>query len=144
MSPRPKRYRIVERPPAIKGFRPIGSRHCVGRDVQLLYEEYEALKLADYLHCTHAEAASRMDVSRPTFTRIYDDARKKVALAFVESRPLMIIGGQVQFSEAWFFCKACSNTFAPVDPETFDGIGCPLCGHVRPELYTGDNKSATG
>lgn len=133
MSPRPKKFRKVEKPPTIKGFRPMGSRHCFGSEVEMHFEEFEALKLSDYDKLTHDEASQKMDVSRPTFTRIYEEARRKVATAFVENRPLIIEGGQVQFSEDWFICKHCKNTYAPVDKAQFDGVSCPLCSAARPE-----------
>lgn len=136
MSPRPKRYRKVDRPPAITGFRPMGSRQCFGQEVILHFEEYESVKLADYDMCTHAQAAEKMGVSRPTFTRIYEAARQKIAQAFVEGRPLMIRGGQAQFTEEWYHCTGCGNDFTPVYDPSWDGMACPICGYLEPERLT--------
>ena len=66
--------------------------------VVLLYEEYEALRLADYDALKHDEAAVKMKVSRPTFARIYENVRKKIAKAFVESRPIKFDAGCAYFS----------------------------------------------
>ncbi|MBE0642013.1 MAG: DUF134 domain-containing protein [Bacteroidales bacterium] len=139
MSPRPKRYRKVERPPVIKGFRPFGSRQCFGLEVSLHFEEFESLKLADYDQCTHAQAAEKMGVSRPTFTRIYEEARRKIALAFVEGRPLHIRGGQAEFSEEWYHCRACQNDFTPVHDALWKAADCPICGSSEPERLTSDH-----
>ncbi len=117
----------------------MGSRQCMGAEVLLHFEEYEALRLADYDLCTHAMAAERMGVSRPTFTRIYEEARRKVSTAFVESRPLLIEGGQVEFGESWFHCRECGNTFAPVGGAAWDKDICPLCQGPEPEPLTSDN-----
>lgn len=138
LSPRPKRYRKVEKPPPVKGFRPTGSRTCFGKEVVMLYEEYEALRLSDYDKKTHEVASRCMDVSRPTFTRIYEKARSKVATAFVENRPIVIEGGNVQFTDEWYYCMKCRNTYAPVDHSSFDGLTCPLCGDEMPTRMAGN------
>lgn len=46
--PRPKRSRKVFRPPLISGFLPFGSSAGSSGGISLLYEEYEAMRLADY------------------------------------------------------------------------------------------------
>jgi predicted DNA-binding protein (UPF0251 family) len=111
----------------------MGSRHCLGAELLLHFEEFEALKLSDYDRLTHEQAAAKMDVSRPTFTRIYESARRKVATAFVENRPLMVEGGQVQFRDDWYRCPECRNTFAPVDKQKEAMRHCPLCEHPDPQ-----------
>jgi predicted DNA-binding protein (UPF0251 family)/predicted Fe-Mo cluster-binding NifX family protein len=66
--------------------------------IDILFEEYEALRLADYVGLKHDEAAEKMNVSRPTFARIYESVRKKIAMAFVESRPIHFEVGSAFFS----------------------------------------------
>ncbi len=60
--------------------------------ITLLAEEVEALYLMDLLELYQEEAASKMEVSRPTFARIIKSARHKVALA--------ILGGQTLHLES--------------------------------------------
>ena len=79
--------------------------------VVLLYEEYEAIRLADHQHLTQEEAAEKMHVSRPTFTRIYDKARKTMAEALVECKAILIEGGSAEFSEEWFRCGDCHRIY---------------------------------
>ena len=62
-------------------------------EVRLRFEEYEAIRLIDHDGLTQAGAAERMGISRPTCTRIYNRARKLLARALVEARPLSIGGG---------------------------------------------------
>jgi len=76
--PRPKRNRRMHQPPILRGFKPFGAPPALNDAVNMLFEEYESLRLADYDNLTQEEAAKRMNVSRPTFTRIYDRARKKL------------------------------------------------------------------
>ena len=93
--PRPKRKRTIFSLPLVKGFRPFGNEQQHSENIVLLIEEYEALKLADYNILTQEEAAGKMNVSRPTFTRIYEKARQKIAQALVEGKVILIEGGNV-------------------------------------------------
>ena len=95
MSTRIRRPRKILSPPPIKGFKPYGIDPNVKASessVNLLFEEYEALRLCDYDGLNHHESSLMMDVSRPTFTRIYAAALRKVATAFVEGRQIAIEG----------------------------------------------------
>ncbi|MFA8298789.1 MAG: DUF134 domain-containing protein [Hyphomicrobiales bacterium] len=109
MSPRPKRKRHILRPPFVKGYAPLYV-DLENRDhVTMLFEEYEAIRLADYLSLSHEEAAKSMRVSRPTFTRIYEQARKKVSRFLVENSVLEFVGGDVVLDEQWTHCSKCEN-----------------------------------
>lgn len=123
--PRPKRSRKVFRPPLISGFLPFGSSAGSSGGISLLYEEYEAMRLADYEGLTQQEAAGRMEVSRPTFSRIYDLARQKLAKALVEGLTLTIEGGSILFDEDWYRCNNCQTAFSPSGKTTF--VVCPVC-----------------
>jgi len=93
------------------GFKPFGAPMRENACETLLMDEYESIKLTDYQNLTQEEAAKFMDVSRPTFTRIYEVARKKVAKAFVESRVIIVEGGEVDFAQDWYKCASCNSTF---------------------------------
>jgi len=142
MSPRLKTIRKVLNPPVIKGFKPYGhgSELRDTEPVNLLFEEYEALRLCDYDRCNHHEASVIMGVSRPTFTRIYASALQKISRAFVEGRQMSIDGGKVYFDSDWYRCSSCLCYFN--NPEKNIVIeNCPRCGHhdVIPfDLTTGD------
>ncbi len=129
MSPRIKVLRKVSNLPVIKGFKPYGIES--GKQnlefVNLLYEEYEALRLSDYDILNHHQASVMMGVSRPTFTRIYASALQKIAKAFVEGRQISIEGGKVYFDSNWYHCKKCGCYFN--NPEKEKPVeNCPLCG----------------
>jgi predicted DNA-binding protein (UPF0251 family) len=129
MSPRPKRKRILTEPPSVSGFVPESGDYSSAREdsVILHFEEYEALRLADYEHLTQMEASQRMQVSRPTFTRIYESARKKVAKAFVENKRISIEGGHVAFDAAdWYRCENCGSVFKRETGHKTKA--CPVCG----------------
>lgn len=88
--PNRRRVRKIGKPPAMEGYKPFGVPMRELESVILTVEEYESLRLADYEDLTHEEAALRMDVSRPTFTRLYDKARKNIAKAFAEGKAIII------------------------------------------------------
>ena len=117
-------------PPLIKGMSVTGVRGRKSNEIFLLVEEYEAIRLLDYQMLNQEQAARCMKVSRPTLTRIYDQARQKVASAFVEGRSIVIKGGAVTFEEEWYTCHHCRTKFEgkhnhqPVCPECrSDDIG---------------------
>ncbi|MFA5202162.1 MAG: DUF134 domain-containing protein, partial [Bacteroidales bacterium] len=99
--PRPKKLRKINGIPHFKGFKPIGDQP-EEPPVFLNLEEYEAIRLSDFEFLAQEESAKAMNVSRPTFTRIYESARRKVALAFVKGRPIVFEGGKIYFDSKWF------------------------------------------
>jgi uncharacterized protein len=138
---RQKRLRKMTNPPRFKGFRPFGFYGQEGEPVILLYEEYEVIRLLDYEDLSQVEAAVIMEVSRPTLTRIYLSARKKVATAFTEARPLTIDGGRVFFDSDWYRCLFCNSTFNNpgklIMPES-----CPVCGGNKIDHITENQVKA--
>lgn len=121
--PRPKRHRSMETPPLMNGFKPFGTPVNQAESVFLLMEEYESLRLADYENFSQEQAAERMDISRPTFARIYDKARKTIAKAFVEGKAIFIEGGNVAFTSDWYRCAKCNHTFVSNKKKE----NCPNC-----------------
>lgn len=134
---RPKKVRVMSCLPAISGFKPYGfnGKKTSKGAVFMLCEEYEALRLNDYEKCNQTQAAKIMQVSRPTFTRIYLSAREKIALAFMEGRRIIIEGGKVEYDKDWFLCNDCKCSFNKID-ENIDI--CPLCGKKNIEEYSSE------
>lgn len=123
--PRKITLRKVVEPPRFKGYRPYGINTKSKEKVELLYEEYEAIKLADYDNMHHKEAAVLMGISRPTFARIYEAARQKIATAFVEGKEIKSVYGNVVFDEDWYVCSKCHARFNI--PEGAQADKCPAC-----------------
>lgn len=115
--PNRRRYRRIEGPPRMEGFKPFGVPMRELESVVMSIEEYEALRLADYENLTHEEAAKKMNISRPTFTRLYDKARKNVAKAFVEGKAILMQGGTFISGEYWYRCNSCHETIVSPTPE---------------------------
>lgn len=68
---------------------------AMGRS-EMTLEEFETLRLIDYLDCTQEECAEQMGVARTTVQAVYQSARKKVASMLVEGRSLSICGGSYE------------------------------------------------
>jgi len=123
--PRRTRLRKVVAPPEFKGYKPYGTHKVSNEHIELLYEEYEAIKLSDYDLMNHKEASELMGVSRATFARIYESARRKIAMAFVETKEIRTVFGNTQMDESWFLCNACHARFTI--PKTLKQEICPMC-----------------
>ena len=123
--PRRKRMRRVVAPPGFRGYKPYGNRSERKEHVDLLYEEYESIKLADYDLMNHQEASQLMGVSRATFARVYESARRKIARALVETREIRSVFGNAALDESWRICGECNARFNI--PKTIDTLRSPLC-----------------
>jgi len=89
---RPKKYRIVRQDPKINQFSPRGRP---GRpdEVELSMDEFEALRLSDYMGLPQEESAQSMHISQQTFSRILKKARKSLAAGLIKGATIKIQGG---------------------------------------------------
>jgi predicted DNA-binding protein (UPF0251 family) len=104
---RPLKNRKISNPPKMLGFKPFGMPMCQIEPVILKYEEYESIRLVNYDDLHQDQAAEQMNVSRPTFTRIYNKALKQIAKSFVEGKAIEIEGGNYLLDKEWYRCKKC-------------------------------------
>jgi predicted DNA-binding protein (UPF0251 family) len=65
---------------------PLGHRDFI----TLSKDEIEAIRLADFEGLYQEEAAKEMEISRPTFSRILNNGRKKIATALLEGKAIEI------------------------------------------------------
>jgi len=115
---RPKQCRKIVSPPLMSGFKPFGIPRSMIKEVILLYDEYESIRLLDYEGLLQEEAAEKMNISRPTLTRIYENARKTIAKAFVEGETIIIEGGNVHFGTIWYRCRKCNKLIEGIENHT--------------------------
>jgi len=83
----PKPIKLGARPP-ISTFLPHPQTRLA--PIYLEPAELEALRLVDLEGLSQEDAGLRMEVSRGTVWRLLQSARKKVAQALTEGRPLLI------------------------------------------------------
>jgi predicted DNA-binding protein (UPF0251 family) len=90
---RPKKERCVKFNPEVVYFKPRGVPLRGLGEVCLTVDEIEAMRLADLEGLNHEHAGENMNVSRQTFGRIIQEARKKTADALINGKALRIEGG---------------------------------------------------
>ena len=108
---RPEKHRIVFTPPIFTEFKPSGIAGRMLENEELSLDEFEALRLADYEGMSHAEASLEMEISRSTFTRLLEKARKKLISFIINGKKLTIDGGKIHFKKNIIKCNNCGNLF---------------------------------
>ncbi len=123
---RPKKERIVKRPPLYSSFKPTGIMRSELQRITMSLDEYEAVRLADYMQMDHKEASVEMEISRSTFTRLLEKARKKLSSLLIEGKELCIEGGIVHFSGNLIRCESCGRMYHTGFEAEMNL--CPHCG----------------
>lgn len=133
---RPRKCRRVWFEPGITYFKPRGVPLADLEEVSLAVDELEAIRLNDVEKLGQKEAAEKMDISQPTFHRLLESARKKIADALVNGKAIKIHGGNYEMVARKFKCHDCGKEW-----EESYGTGrpdkCPVCSstniHRAPE-----------
>lgn len=130
--PRPQSSRKIKSPPPMMGYRPFGIEKCRQDSVKLKYEEFESIKLINYRMMLQEEASAEMNISRPTFTRLYNRALRAVAKAFAEGKCIEIEGGNYSMENEWYRCRRCKKVFEGVeDHPRCAGCISPRCDEIQ-------------
>lgn len=143
--PRPRRFRRVWFEPNVTYFKPAGTRLIDLEDSILTVDEFEALRLKDFLSLEQEKAAKKMNISQPTFHRLLLTARKKIADAIVNGKAIKIQGGNFKMVEqrkrmrrrmGWggpansCVCPQCGYEEAKVRGTPCASKKCPKCGNL--------------
>ena len=85
---------------ALPEFTQFGPEPRGGKDreeglILLGVDEFEVIRLIDYMGFTQEQCAERMNVARTTVARMYDAARCKIAEMLVRGKKLAITGSKV-------------------------------------------------
>ena len=110
--PRPRKCRRVCCLPRNPGFLP--SNPGEGEEILLAVDEYETIRLIDREGISQEECGACMGIARTTVQQIYTTARRKIADALVEGRPLRIAGGDYQLCEGDEACCGCCLRHRPI------------------------------
>ena len=92
MSPRPKKPRQCDcshRPTGLV-MKPAGVPTKDLQKTILEFDEIEALRLCDGYGLSQAEAGEKMGISRGTVQRLVKSGRKKIVIAVIEGKALVI------------------------------------------------------
>ena len=90
--------------PEITYFKPAGIPLANLQEIRLSVEEAEAIRLKDMEGLEQEECAQRMNISRPTFSRVLTSARQKMADALLTGKAIRIGGGNFEMAVRRFRC----------------------------------------
>ncbi len=126
---RPAKLRCVAQFPSVGYFRPVGIPISALQGVRLSLEEFESIRLRDAEGLEQGECAQQMRISRPTFHRVLESARKKLADALINGKAIQIEGGNFELAQRLFRCdndghewNVSFETLAEKRP-----LSCPIC-----------------
>lgn len=126
---KPRKKRDVLYPPNVQHFKPQGIPLAGLNTVCVTVDEYEAVRLADYEKLRHREAAERMAISRPTFTRLLESAHNKIGDAIINGKAIRIEGGDFNFLGSRHRCRKCGFSWSREKSTEIDSEDvCPSCG----------------
>lgn len=99
--------------------------------VSLAVDEFEAIRLKDLEGFEQEMAAEKMGISQPTFHRVLESGRKKIADALVKGKAIRIEGGDyVLEDKREFRCSACEHKWNE-EYGTRRPSKCPSCGSMN-------------
>ena len=90
MPGRRKIQRNIEADHSSVCFKPCGVKRKYLEHVVLDEDEMEAIRLADFEGLYQQECADRMGISRTTFSRLIERARKKISDALIHTKALRV------------------------------------------------------
>lgn len=90
--------------PQITYFKPTGVSLANLKEECISVEEAEAIRLKDLEELELEDCARRMNISRTTFSRILNLARKKIANALLSGKAIRIEGGNFKMAVRRFRC----------------------------------------
>lgn len=133
---RPHKERRIEQIPTVTSFKPAGIPMKNIDQLEISFEEMEAMRLFDIERLDQAAAAELMNISRPTFHRLINKAHQKVATALWQGKALVIGGGSYRIDHPhkeelrYFICKSCNHEWTVPHGTGQSGrdMHCPLCG----------------
>lgn len=108
--PRPMKCRKVCHLPLSCEFKPSVNGSKSTESVVLTVDEYEAIRLIDHEGFTQEECGNFMKIARTTVQEIYTNARRKISVALIEAKPLLINGGDYRLcdgKEEFCRCGGC-------------------------------------
>jgi uncharacterized protein len=125
---RPKKCRRIQEMPATTYFKPAGIPLRQLAEVILSVEETEALRLKDIDGLDQAAGGEQMNISRPTFQRVLNSARRKLADAVLNGKAIHIEGGDYELAALSYRCRCGHRWQAPVEASGEQSAQyCPVC-----------------
>jgi len=124
--PRPPKERWVECLPSFTHFTPRGVALSDREEICLTIDEFEALRLKDFVGLDQVGSARRMNLAQSTYQRVLAGARAKLTRAVVEGKALRIQGGRYRVLRPPGEEEARPGAVAATSPQGVQS--CPACG----------------
>lgn len=135
--PRPRKCRRIAFMPGINYYKPAGVPLRFLDEVCLSFEEIEAVRLKDLEDLDQEQSAGRMNISRSTFQRVLESARRKIADALLNGKAIRIEGGNFEILPQRYVCQNGHQWNVPHDQATAEPVQtCPVCNTTAPASLT--------
>lgn len=131
--PRPIKWRKVENIPEYRYFIPTNVEDEELEENILKIEELEAVRLRDLEGLEQEECANKMEVSRQTFQRIYNEAKAKIADSLIYGKAIRVSGGNFTQNICTLVCQDCGFKWEKRVEELGEDDTqkkCPQCGSL--------------
>lgn len=125
--PRPRRCRRIGSNPCFNYFKPAGIGLNELDENVLTIDEYEALRLKDYVGLGQSECSEKMHISQPTFHRLLISARQKVADSIISGKAIRIEDGACG---EYCVCSTCGKHVFKKKGVPCINLKCPACGNL--------------
>jgi len=123
---RKTRMRLVKQTPNNFYFQPLKDEDAI----ILTIAEFEAMRLKHYINLNQKDAAEKIGVSQPTFSRILENGHRRMTQALIEGKSIRIFGGNVNYKKGFngYGCLACNNEWEDESASKDEkGVKCPKC-----------------
>jgi predicted DNA-binding protein (UPF0251 family) len=127
--PRPVKWRRVQKIPKYKCFVPVDVPKDEVCENILKVEEIEAIRLRDLEGLEQVKCAEKMEISRQTFQRIYNEGKFKIADSLINGKAIRVEGGNYTQNICKLVCEKCGNTWQErIEDVSSENEECPKCG----------------
>ena len=98
-------------------------------NIILTVGEFEAMRLKHFINLNQNEAAEKMGISQPTFSRILEGAHRKTTLAILEGKTIRVYGGNVDYKVGFmgYGCTDCNHEWEDETASKEKKVDCPKC-----------------
>jgi predicted DNA-binding protein (UPF0251 family) len=127
---RPRKTKIVHGGPIPANrafFKPAGIPMNMLAINNISFEEFEAMRLVDGESKSQYDAATMMDVSQPSISRLLMTGRQKIIDALVSGKAIRIGGGDFRLAFRGFGCLGCDNKWEIAENDALAPDKCPKC-----------------
>jgi len=101
--------------------------------VILTVSGFEAMRLKHYINFNQKDAAEKMGVSQPTFSRILERAHQKVTQALYEGKKIKVYGGNIDYKTSFmgYGCLMCNHEWEDKQASKERIVECPKCNEKK-------------